>query len=62
MRGYGVVDAELAAEALTTLQLFSIVEGQSGQFRFINEEFLSVVRRTRDLASEIARLSREVAP
>lgn len=62
MRGYGVVDADAVAEALTTLQLFSIVEGQSGQFRFINEEFLRVVRRTRDLESEIARLSREVVP
>jgi hypothetical protein len=61
MRSYGVVDAEVVTEALTTLQLFSIVGGQSGHFRFLNEDFLTVVRRTRDLESEIARLCREVA-
>lgn len=60
MQAHGVHDPAVAGEALATLRLFSVVEGYGSHYRFINEEFPSVVRSTLDVEREIADIRREL--
>ena len=60
MARYGITDARVANDALSTLQLFAVIEGAAGKYRFLNEEFVTVVRACRDIEREIDLLRREV--
>jgi hypothetical protein len=60
MRRFGVTSNKAITDALSTLRLFGVVEGRSGDYRFVNEAFVKMVHRSRDVAREIDELRRDM--